>query len=212
MVIFKNRQEAGKKLAEKLAKYKGKDVVVLAIPNGGVQVGAEIAKSLDTALDLMIVRKIQFPWDTESGFGACSVFGCVILNEEMIKSLGINTKEIENQKKKTMEKILERQKKYYGKRLFPDLVGKIVILTDDGLATGYTMICACREARLKKAKKIIVAVPCASSEAVLCLKPEADEIVSLNIKSAYPFAVADFYKNWYDVTDEEVMKILKGGV
>lgn len=206
--IFKDRREAGFKLSQKLAKYK-REAFVLAIPNGGVEVGAEIASSLGAQFDVMIVRKIQLPWDTESGFGACSSSGCFILNQQMIADLGLTFKEVENQKKKTIDKIEDREEKYRGKKHFPIMRNKIVILVDDGLATGYTMIAACRDLRKKNPKKIIVAVPCASAEAVARLHAEADEIVSLNVKDTYPFAVAEFYKNWYDISDEEVLNILK---
>jgi predicted phosphoribosyltransferase len=208
-MLFKNRQDAGQKLAEKLKKYKGKNTVILAIPNGGVPVGFEIAKNLDAVFDVMIVRKIQLPWDTEGGFGACSSENCTVLNNEMIVAFGLTPNQIEKQKLKTLEKIKEREEKYRKGRKFPSIVGKVVVLVDDGLASGYTMIVACRTLRNQKPKKIIVAVPCASKEAYERVKPEADEIISLNIKSEYPFAVAEFYKNWYDVGDEEVLKYLR---
>lgn len=208
-MVFKDRNDAGRKLVEKLEKYKRKGTVVLAIPNGGVPVGFEIAKTLKASFDVMIVRKIQLPWDTEAGFGACSSEGCTVLNNEMIASLGLTSDEIKNQEKKTLAKIKEREKKYRKGRKFPNIAGKVVVLADDGLASGYTMIVACRALREQKPKKIIIAVPCASKEAYDRVKPEADEIISLNIKSEYPFAVADFYKNWYDVEDEEVLEYLK---
>lgn len=208
-MIFKNRREAGQRLAKKLEKYKGKNTVVLAIPNGGVPVGFEIAKKLGTRFDVIVVRKIQLPWDTEAGFGACSSKGCVVLNNEMVSTFSLTATEIQNQKKKTIEKIKAREKKYYRGRKFPKIKGKNVILVDDGLASGYTMIVACRVLRKKKPKKIIVAIPCASSEAYDRVRHDTDEIISLNIKTTYPFAVADFYKHWYDVSDEEVLGYLK---
>ena len=205
MKIFKNREEAGKLLSYKLKKYQEDDSLVYAIPNGGVLVGKEIAKNLKIPLKLIIVRKIQFPWNTEAGFGACSPSGCLILNEEMIIDFGLSKNEIEEQKRKTQIILKERIKKYKIKEE-KSLEGKIVILTDDGLATGYTMIVACREIRKKFPKKLVVAVPCASREAYEKVGEECDEIISLNVKTGYPFAVADFYKNWYDVSDEEVLK------
>lgn len=208
-IIFQDREEAGEKLAEKLKKYQKKKVIVLAIPNGGVPVGYKIAKKLNFPLELMIVRKIQLPWDTEAGFGACSINGCIVLNQKMINYLGLTSNEIENQKKKTLKEIACRNKKYRQNKPFPSVKDKIVILVDDGLATGYTMIVGCRFLKKRKPKKIIVAVPCTSKEAFTRIQNEADEVVSLNIKESYPFAVADFYRNWYDVEDEEVIKILR---
>jgi putative phosphoribosyl transferase len=132
----------------------------------------------------------------------------MVLNNEMITALGLTSDEIKNQKAKTLKKIREREKKYRKERKLQNVAGKIVIVVDDGLASGYTMIVACRTLRKQKPKKIIVAVPCASKEAYERVIPEADEIISLNIKTEYPFAVADFYKNWYDVADKEVLVYL----
>lgn len=207
-MIFADRHDAGTKLAQRLKKYKNKDLIVLAIPNGGVAVGFEIAKKLDAPFDVIVVRKIQLPWDSEAGFGACSPDGCTILNNEIITYLNLTQDEIKAQEKKTLDKIAKRIKKYRGKKPFPKIFEKTVIVTDDGLASGYTMIVACQFLKKKKPKKLIVAVPCASAEAYGRVKVFADEIISLQIQKEYPFAVANFYTKWYDVPDEEVLRYL----
>jgi len=210
MLIFKDRREAGQKLAKKLKKFKEQKPIILAIPNGGVPVGVEIARELEAPLDVMVVRKIQLPWSTEAGFGACSPDGCFILNQEMVQEFGLEKNVIERQKEKTMLRIIERLKKYRGDKPFPAIKNKTVILVDDGLASGYTMVAACRYLRPKQPKEIVVAVPCASAAAIERVRQEADEVISLAVKSDYPFAVADFYDNWYDLSDDEVIRILKG--
>jgi predicted phosphoribosyltransferase len=209
MIIFKDRLEAGKKLAERLKDFSDGKVTVLAIPNGGVPVGLEIAKKLKADFDVLVVRKIQLPWNTEAGFGAIAPDGSEIFNDDMILEYGLNKKEIESQKQKTLQKINERIKSYGAKRTFKELADKTIVITDDGLASGYTMRVACVFIRKFLPQKIIVAVPCASADSYEKLKEFCDEIISLNIKSDYPFAVADFYKNWYDLEDQEVILLIK---
>lgn len=207
--IFKDRKEAGQALANKLKRYRKKIDFVFAIPNGGVAIGYEIAKAFSTRLDVVIVRKIQLPWDTEAGFGACAPDECVLLNKKMIQSLGLTKSEIIVQKQRTFLQIKQRNKKYREGRPYPDLKNKSILICDDGLATGYTMLAAIRFLRKKHPKEIIVAVPCASAGAYAFIKEKADKVVSLNIKSEFPFAVADFYERWYDVSDQEVLEYLK---
>ncbi len=210
MIKFKNRKQAGQKLAQKLKEFKKENLLVLAIPNGGVPVGLEIAKKMKADFDVLIVRKIQLPWNTEAGFGALAPDNSQILNEEMILEFGLSQEIIKLQKQKTLDIIKERLKLYrQGKKDFTDLSDKIVIITDDGLASGYTMMVACMYIRNFQPKKIIVAVPCASKDSYEKVQEFCDQLISLNIKETYPFAVADFYKKWYDLEDEEVVALIK---
>jgi len=210
MIKFKDRKQAGQKLAEELANLRGQNILVLAIPNGGVPVGLEIAKSLQADFDVLVVRKMQLPWNTEIGFGAIAPDGTEILNEEMILEFGLTKAAIVLQKQKTKNKINERIRLYRrGKKSFGDLSEKIVIIIDDGLASGYTMSVACEYIRKFLPQRIIVAVPCASADSFDKVKEFCDEIISLNLKKDYPFAVADFYDNWYDLEDEEVVSLIK---
>jgi predicted phosphoribosyltransferase len=207
--VFRDRFQAGKLLAEKLREYyREENVIVLAIPAGGVPVGNMIAKELAVPMDVVIVRKAQIPWNTEAGFGAVTWDGEIVLNEPLVEQLGLTREELEESISKTKRNIQERLRKFRGDKPLPQLRDKVIILVDDGLASGFTMLAAARSARKRRPKKIIVAVPTASLGAVELLMPEVDEIVCLNIRSGSSFAVADAYENWYDLTDEEVLKIL----
>jgi len=212
VLVFRDRFQAGRLLVKKLQEYSGKDnVIVLAIPAGGVPVGHSVAKKLSVPMDVVVVRKIQIPWNTEAGFGAVTWDGETVLNETLVKQLGLTRKEIEESISKTKKNIQERLKKFRGDKPMPDFKDKVVILVDDGLASGFTMLATARSARKRRPNKIVVAVPTASLSAVKLLVPEVDEIVCLNIRSGSSFAVADAYENWYDLTDEEVIRILNQG-
>jgi predicted phosphoribosyltransferase len=204
MKKFKDRQEAGKRLAEILKEKikENKNLICFAIPNGGVIIGAEIAKKLNIPLRLMVVRKILYPFTTEAGFGAVDPDGNYVLEETPY-----GKEIIERQIKKAKESVEKRLEKFKKWAKYDDLLGKKIILTDDGLASGYTMLAGVKFLKRKNVKKIIVAVPCASTGAVNLIQPEVDELISIFVKKDLPFAVADFYQNWYDVEDEEVINI-----
>lgn len=208
--IFRDRLHSGNLLSEKLQEYaqKGK-TIILALPAGGVPVGYAVSKKLGIPMGIMVVRKIQIPWNAEAGFGALTWDGETVLNTPLVEQLGLSNVEIEESISKTKRIIQERQRKFMGDKPMPNLNKKVVILVDDGLASGFTMLAAVRSAKKETPKKIIVAVPTASMGAIRLLEPEVDEIVCLNIRTGPSFAVADAYKNWYDLTDEEVIRILK---
>jgi putative phosphoribosyl transferase len=208
--IFRDRFEAGKLLAEKLRKYAGKaNVILLAVPAGGIPVGYVVAHELGIPMEVAIVRKVQIPWNTEAGFGALTWDGETVLNKHLIRNLGLTEEIIEESISKTRGIIQERLRKFRRNRPLPNLRGKTVVLTDDGLASGFTMLAAVRSVKKMKAESIAVAVPTASIGAIELLSAEVDEIVCLNIRSGPAFAVADAYKNWYDLTDENVIEILE---
>ena len=207
--VFRDRFEAGKLLADKLRDYAGdKSVIILAVPAGGVPVGYSAAKELAVSMDVLVVRKIQIPWNTEAGFGAITWDGKIVLNDDLVTQLELTEDEIKTSILNTKENLQARLRKFRGDKPMPDLADKVVILVDDGLASGFTMLAAARSVREKKPKKIIVAEPTASLGAIKLLLPEVDEIVCLNIRTGSSFAVASAYEKWYDLTDEEVMKIL----
>ena len=211
--VFQDRFQAGKLLADKLRDHAGKEnVIVLAVPAGGVPVGYMVSKELDVPMDVMIVRKIQIPWNTEAGFGAITWNGKIVLNQGLAEQLDLTKEEIETSILKTKRNIQERLKKFRGDKPMPTLTNKVVILVDDGLASGFTMLAAARSVRESKPTKTIIAVPTASLGAIELLAPEVDEIVCLNIRSGPSFAVASAYENWYDLTDDEVLKILSGAL
>ena len=209
--IFMDRLHAGRLLAEKLREYAGrKDVLLFAVPSGGVPVGYAIAKELGITMDLIVVRKVQIPWNTEAGFGALTWHGETILNESLVQHLGLTEKMIEQSVARTRRMIQERLRRFRGDKPMPAFRGKVVILVDDGLASGFTMLAASNSTKKKKPEKIVIAVPTASIGAIELLRPEVDEIVCLNIRTGPIFAVADAYKSWHDLTDEEVSDILEG--
>lgn len=207
--VFEDRNEAGRLLAEKLIEYKGSVSIVFAIPSGGVPIAVEIANGLDLPMDLIIVRKIQIPYNPEAGFGAMGPEGEIILNERLLNLLRLTEDEVKTQISKTKDVIKKRNQLFRKGRSFPQMEGKIAIVTDDGLASGYTMVAAIAFIKRKMPQKIIVAVPTGSDRTVGFILPEVDELVCLNVRSGFSFAVADAYKNWYDLIDEEVMDAIR---
>jgi len=207
-IIFENRHDAGRRLATELTEYNGQSVVVLAIPNGGVPVALEVAGSLGTELDLVISRKIPMPLNPEAGFGAIADDGIVILNEEVIRRIGLSRQQIEYEASKVRAEIKQRSIRYRGDRPLVMVSGKTVIITDDGLASGFTMIAAVESVRHRRPKEIVVAAPCASGLAVKQLEKFADKVVTCTVSFVPRFAVADFYRHWYDLSDDEVIRYL----
>ncbi|MDI6826464.1 MAG: phosphoribosyltransferase family protein [Candidatus Aenigmarchaeota archaeon] len=207
--IFENREQAGLLLAEKLKRYSNEDAIVLAIPAGGVPVGKVIAEKLKVKFDLMVVRKIQFPDNPEAGFGAISHDGEIVFNQNLMKQSFLTKEIIDEQIKKTKKEIERRVKLFCRERRFPELKGKIVILVDDGLASGYTMLVAIRSVKKQKPRRIIVAVPTGNSGAINLVGKEADEVYCLNVRDEFYFAVADAYVEWYDLSNREVLELLR---
>jgi len=207
--VFQDREDAGRKLSVFLSDYKDAKSIVLAIPAGGVAVAKEIKDALSPSLDLLIVRKIQIPWNPEAGFGAVNLDGYVIFNEDLLRHIGLPERVITSQLDKTREILKKRNLLFRGGKDFPSLKDKSVILVDDGLASGYTMLAAIEYARKRNPSKIVIAVPTGSHKTVRKISPFADVLCCLNIREDYPYAVAEAYRNWYDVSDEEVLKIMK---
>jgi putative phosphoribosyl transferase len=207
-VIFENRHDAGRKLAEALSQYQGKPVVVLAIPNGGVPMGLEVAKVLNAEFDVVISRKIPMPLSPEGGFGAIADDGTMILNEDAVKKIGLTMSQIDYEANKVRAVIKKRTLLYRGNRPLTRVIGKSVIIIDDGLASGITMKAAVESIRHRRPKEIIVAVPTASTTALTSVRPAADKVITY-ITGEPPFAVSDYYRHWYNVPDDEVVKILE---
>lgn len=208
--VFQDRFYAGRLLSEKLHEYSNNEkVILLALPAGGVPVGYAVAKELGIKLGVMLVRKIQIPWNTEAGFGALTLDGEAVFNEPLLEHLGLTKEELDEAILKTKRNIQERLRKFTANKPMPNLKGKIVILVDDGLASGFTMLAAARSARKQIPQTIVIAVPTGSLGAIKLLEPEVDMILCLNVRTGPSFAVADAYRNWYDVTDQEVIGILE---
>jgi len=206
--VFTDRHDAGVQLAEKLRQTVGPDSLVLAIPSGGVPVGIEIADALKLELDLILVRKVQIPWNTEAGFAAVNMDSDLFVNEHLLTVLNLTEDQIERQVNKTMATIEQRNIKFRQNRPFPDITDRSVILVDDGLASGYTMRAAIAYVRKRRPGSVTIAVPTGSADTVTMLLREADALYCLNIRESYPYAVASAYRNWHDLEDEDVLALL----
>lgn len=207
--VYRDRDDAGEHLARALEQFRTADALVLAIPSGGVPVGLVVSSRLELPFDLLIIRKIPIPGYTESGFAAVSLEGDMVLNEPLVRELGLSPGEIEVLAEPVREELQARNRIFRENRPWPELAGKTVILVDDGLASGYTMLAAVRAVRRHKLSQIVVAVPTACASTIKLLAPQVDTIVCPNIRSGYNFAVADAYRNWYDLDRTEVINLLK---
>lgn len=204
--MFKDRKEAGNKLALKLDKYKNQNVLVLAIPRGGVEIGFEVAVYLNSDFDILVSRKLPIPYNPEAGFGAIAEDGSTYINKDA--SLWVQKNEIERIKKEQINEIKRRIEVLRGGRPLTAVESRVVILIDDGLAMGSTMRASIQYCRNKNAKKIIVAVPVSGEDVFYEIKQLVDEAHVLEMPYNF-MAVAQAYLNWYDITDEDVIELMK---
>lgn len=206
--LFLNREEAGRKLGES---YRGptRNAIVMGIPRGGIPVGYFLAKRVNAILDAIVVRKLPLPESPETGFGAIAPDGSIVINEDIVRSLYLSENSIARIAASVLEEIHRREKAYRDDRPFPDLEGMNVILSDDGLATGYTMIAAIKMARDKGAETVSAAVPVSPRDTAIRIKGLVDYFLCLHVSNRYPFAVATFYQDFHDMSDEEVIDYLK---
>jgi putative phosphoribosyl transferase len=208
--LFENRYDAGRKLAEKLSEYAGKNVIVLGIPNGGIAVALSVALALDAHLDLVISRKIPLPLSPEGGFGSVTDDGTLILNEEEVKKAGLSQQQINYQVSQVRSEIRQRSLLYHGADRPPLAIsGRTVTIVDDGLASGYTMKAAIESLRHRNPEKIIAAVPVGPKHVVEELQKIADRVVTCHVGTESVFYVSDYYRYWHDITDGEVLHCLK---
>ncbi len=206
--IFENRAAAGRELFQILSDFHRLDPAVFAIPSGGVPVAIAMRKDWPFEFDLLIVRKIQIPWNTEAGFGAVNLDGEVILNEELLRSLRLPQDIVHAQIEKTKEILKKRDQTFRKGRGFLPIKNRIVILVDDGLASGYSMIAAIHFVKKRDPSKILVAVPTGSYSTLSRISPLVDTLYCVNVREGSSFAVAEAYRNWYDLSDEEVLSLL----
>ena len=207
--IFENLYDAGRQLSEKLAEYKGQPVVVLAIPNGGLPVALQVALALEADLDVVISRKLPIPLRPEGGFGAIADDGAVILNEAVVRELKLTDEQINYQVNKVRVDIRQRSLLYRGSRPLTVVSGKTVIIVDDGLASGYTMMAAVESVRRRRPNRIVAAVPAASAVAAKKVETIADRLVTGTVGYMPEFYVSDFYRYWHVLTDDEGLKFLR---
>ncbi len=207
-MYFKDRFDAAERLSKELEKYRNnKDAVILAIPRGGLQIGNVLAKRLNLRLDVVLTKKIGYPGNPEFAIGAVSLKGEVI-DKDFVKTGEVSQKYIGDEVKRIREKLKERYKMYAGKEKPVNLKDKIVIITDDGIATGKTMLATIDLIKKDKPKKIIVAIPVGPEDTIEMLKKYADEVICLYIPESF-FAIGEFYRYFPQVEDEEAIKLLK---
>ncbi|MEW6748149.1 MAG: phosphoribosyltransferase family protein [Candidatus Micrarchaeota archaeon] len=204
--MFRDRYDAGMRLSEALSHYKGrKDAIVLAIPRGALQIGEVLHKELGLPLDIIVTKKIPHPISEEYAIGAVGPGGECFLTEA---AEGIETAHIERERKRLAGVVEEKYVRYRGKRAKPELAGKVVIIIDDGIATGSTMLAAIHVVRKQKPARIVVAVPVGPADTIKALEKEADEFVCLDTPSEF-FAIGQFYQDFTQIEDEEAIAILK---
>jgi predicted phosphoribosyltransferase len=206
--IFRDRNHAGNVLSNLMLDYKDSDSIVLGIPAGGVPVAAPMASNLNLDLDVAVVSKITLPWNTEAGYGAVAFDGTVKLNHEVLSQIGLTQEQINHGIEKANIKVNRRFKEFRVNKPFPETQNKTVILVDDGIASGFTMLVAVESLKKTNAGKIIIAIPTAHLQSLEKLAPKVDMVYCANVRSGWGFAVADAYQNWYDVSEEEVIEIL----
>lgn len=205
---FTNRTQAGILLAQKLAAYAGRrDVVVLALPRGGVPVAFEIARALEAPLDILLVRKLGVPGHEEYAMGAIASGGVCILQSDVIRQLEIPQAVVDALVQRKLEEMAQRERLYRSNRPAPKLEGNIVILVDDGLATGSTMLAAIHALRQSRPARMIIAIPVGARESIGSLQAEVDEIVCLSIPEYFQ-AVGMSYKDFNQTSDDEVIHLL----
>lgn len=206
---FRDRQEAGRALAKELAFLRGKpDVVVLAIPRGGVVVGYEVAKALEAPLDVYITRKIGAPYNAELAMGAVASDGSIFLDQELIKRLGVSADYLEKEIERQRQEIARRLQRYRGNRPPIDLTDKRVVLVDDGVATGATTLASIHALRKQPLAELILAIPVSPPDVIANLRKEVDRCVCLSTPEPF-WAVGAFYLVFDQTSDEEVIHLLR---
>jgi putative phosphoribosyl transferase len=206
--VFRDRVHAGEILAGMLTEYRATDALVLAIPAGGVPVAAVIANQLDLQVDILPVSKILFPWTTESGFGAVAYDGTQWINEAAVQHYRLDTDTIRKATRVAQDKVERRIRNLRGSRPFPALKDRNVILVDDGIAAGSTVRAAILTLRKQHSGIIIIATPTAHDTSLQEIASLVDLVFCANLREGWSFAVAEAYRNWTDVSEEEVMEIL----
>jgi putative phosphoribosyl transferase len=207
--IFDSRRRAGLLLGSFVA-LEDFDILYI-IPNGGVPVGLGLLEfpliSAQKPFDLLIVRKIQIPGSTEAGMGAITPDGQIFLNEQLVSSISVTNFQLETQIERTKHEI-EKRRRDFQLSPSPKVYGKKVLITDDGIASGFSMLAGAKWLKKLGAEEVLIAVPTGPISSINHLEPYVDKIICLNIRDRYPFAVADAYKDWYDLTVLEARKYI----
>ncbi len=210
-MVFQDRHEAGKILAKELSSFKGRDdVIVVGIPRGGVVVGHEIAQALNVPLDVYITRKIGAPHNPELAIGAVASDGTLILDHQLAERLGVSQDYIDAESERQKREIERRIAEYRGAVPAPELKGKVVIVADDGVATGATTLATVRAIRAQEPSQLVLAVPVGPRDTIESLKREVDQLYVLHAPEIF-WAVGAFYNVFDQTSDEEVKALLQRG-
>lgn len=206
--MLESREQAGQLLGENLAQYKGRpDVVVLGIPRGGVVVAKAVAQALGAPLDVVVIKKIGAPNNSELAIGAVGPMGVVYWDNKLCRRLGVNQNEKLKMKNEKLRELEEREKLLRGKKGYASLKNRTVIVVDDGVATGATSLAAAKFIKKMKAKKIILTTPVIAKDTLIDIKRYFDEVIFLEAPEEF-YAVGQFYEEFPQVTDDEVIQIL----
>jgi putative phosphoribosyl transferase len=207
-ILFEDRVDAGRQLAERLAPYAEERPVVFALPRGGVPVGAEVSRSLGAPLEVIVSRKLGAPGQPEFGIGAVAPGGVRVLNERAVRALGIEEDYLEMISARELAEAERRLKLFRGDRPYPDLERRTAILVDDGLATGVTARAALLALRRMNPRRLVLAVPVCALQTAELLRPEADDLICLLAPDNLE-AVGLWYRNFEQTSDEEVVRLLE---
>jgi putative phosphoribosyl transferase len=205
---FRDRSEAGRLLAQRLDEYANRpDVLVLALPRGGVPVALEIARRLAAPLDVFLVRKLGVPWHRELAMGAIAGGGIQVLNDEVVRIYGIPPHVLDAVARSEGEELDRRMRVYRGVRPLPQLAGRVVVLVDDGIATGSTMRVAVAAVRCQHPAEVVVAVPVSAADTCESLRHEVERMICLSTPQTFT-AVGDWYDDFSQTSDEQVRALL----
>lgn len=208
-MLFENRSEAGRWLAERLQSYAGRpDVIVLGLPRGGVPVAFEVARALKAPLDVFLVRKLGLPGHEELAMGAIASGGVRVLNDDVVGAMSVAPHVIDTVAAREERELERREKAYRGERPLPDLAGRTVIVVDDGLATGSTMRAAAAALRRMGPSRVVVAVPVAAADSCAQIGREVDELVCAHTPEPF-LAVGRWYRDFSETSDDEVRALLE---
>jgi predicted phosphoribosyltransferase len=205
--FYRDRADAGKALAKELGAYRGKDVLVLGIPRGGVPVAVEVARELDAELDVVVARKLGAPNQLELAIGAVTANGGEFLNEEIVHDLAVSSAYLDRVRREQQAEARRREERFRGNQPAERIEGRVVIVVDDGLATGATMRAAVRSVRRRHPALLVVAVPVGSAQACAALREEADALVCPRVPDPFR-ALGYFYQNFEPTEDADVQRIL----
>jgi putative phosphoribosyl transferase len=205
---FVNRSDAGQRLAQRLARLRDGDVVVLGLPRGGVPVAFEVADALDAPLDVIVVRKLGVPFQPELAMGAVGEGQVRLLNPDVIRAAGVTEAEIDAVEHRERVELDRRLERYRGGRPGIPLTGRTAIIVDDGLATGSTARVACRVARAEGAARVVIAAPVAPARTVAALRADADEVICLE-QPRWFVAIGQYYDDFAQTPDDQVVALLR---